>query len=322
MLSGVTSMTSYLIIRIIRWITGLVLILFITYALMFYGAGDPIKRMFVNQGDSAMWTDQRMVEVLRAKYGLDKPFLEQFKTYMVNLMHGDFGQSIRLVRSVAPMVRTKLPISMKLGIAATLLVVMIGIPLGILAAMYHNTWIDALIVGTVVVFQAVPQFVTGPILLVVFVLWFKIMDVPTGWKGLFHPQVILPLLVIVLGSLPIVIRQTRAAVLEVASSDYIRTARAKGLSEKAVLLRHMLRPALIPIVTTSGLMMITLVNGALFVETVFNIPGFGNLTRQGMLDGDYPIIMIVVLIGTLIVMAGNLLVDLSYPLIDPRITHH
>jgi ABC-type dipeptide/oligopeptide/nickel transport system permease component len=313
-------MGSYLLIRVIRWITGLALILFITYALMHFGAGNPID-ILVNEGESQNW-DPARIAALKEKFGLDRPFLVQFTTYIRNLFQGELGMSIREQRDVAPMVRTKLPISMQLGIAATILIILFGIPLGVLAAMFHNRWPDTLIVGVVIIFQAIPQFVVAPVLTVVFVLWLKIMQVPVGWKGLFHPQAILPLLVLTLSGVPVIVRQTRAAVLDIAKSDYIRTARAKGLSEKIVLLKHILRPALIPVTTVAGLMMITLVNGALFVETVFNIPGFGNLTRQGMLSADYPIIMIVVLVGTLIVMVGNLLVDLSYPLIDPRITHH
>jgi ABC-type dipeptide/oligopeptide/nickel transport system permease component len=147
------------------------------------------------------------------------------------------------------------------------------------------------------------------------------MDVPFGWNGLFNKQVILPLVVMSMGPLPTLIRQTRAAVLEVIGEDYIRTARAKGLPEQIIIFRHMLRPVLIPVVTSLGFIMIGLVNGALFVETIYNIPGFGQLTYQGLTTVDYPIIMAVVLIGTLIVMVGNLLVDLTYPILDPRVTH-
>jgi ABC-type dipeptide/oligopeptide/nickel transport system permease component len=168
--------------------------------------------------------------------------------------------------------------------------------------------------------NAVPLFVTGPLLLVLLVLVLQVMDVPFGWKGIFNTQVILPVAVMALGPLPTIVRQTRAAMLEVITDDYIRTARAKGLPERIVILRHMLRPVMIPVVTSLGMIMMSLVNGALFVELIFNIPGFGKLTVQGLQQVDYPIIMAVVLIGTLIVMVSNLLVDLLYPLLDPRIT--
>jgi ABC-type dipeptide/oligopeptide/nickel transport system permease component len=192
----------------------------------------------------------------------------------------------------------------------------------VLAALKHNQWIDQIIVGLVVFFHAVPVFVTGPLLLLFFVLVLGIMDVPLGWKGIFHQQVILPLFILVLSPLPIIVRQTRAAVLEVMGEDYIRTARAKGLTQKLIILRHMVRPMLIPVTTSIGLVMIGIVNGAIIVELIFNIPGFGQLTMVGLRNVDYPIIMATVLVGALIVMVSNLLVDFVYPFLDPRITRN
>ena len=315
-------MTRYLATRLVRWIVGVSLILFITYAMMFYGAGDPIRRMYMSRGDSTMWLDQQMMDALREKYGLDRPFPEQFKTYVSRLLAGDLGNSMTdNSRPVGNMVRVKLPISMQLGLAATALITIVGIPLGVLAALNHNRWLDSGIVGFVALVNAVPQFVTAPLLMLLLVLVLHVMDVPYGWKGLFHKEVILPVAVMALGAVQGVIRQTRAGLLEVMGSDYIRTARAKGLPEQLVVMRHMLRPVLIPVVTSIGLTMISMVNGAIYVETIFNIPGFGQLTVYGLQHADYPIIMAVVLIGTGIIMVSNLLVDLVYPLLDPRITH-
>jgi ABC-type dipeptide/oligopeptide/nickel transport system permease component len=313
-------MRSYLATRALRWTSGLFLVLFVSYAMMFYGAGDPIKRMFLDLREGSLTMDEAAMERIRAKYGLDKPFPEQFANYLSRLARGDMGWSIREKRPVLNMVRVKLPISMQIGFVATLLAAVVGIPLGVFAALQHNRWPDSLIVGVTVFINAVPLFVTGPLLLVLLVLVLDVMDVPVGWRGIFDRQVILPVVVMALGPLPTIVRQTRAAILEVMGEDYIRTARAKGLPERLVILRHMLRPVLTPVVTSIGLIMITLVNGAIFVELIFNIPGFGKLTLQGLLQVDYPIIMAVVLVGTLIVMVSNLLVDLVYPLLDPRIT--
>ena len=155
-----------------------------------------------------------------------------------------------------------------------------------------------------------------------FVLVLGIMKVPYGWHGLFNTKTILPLVVIALAPLPIVIRQTRAAMLEVMSNDYVRTARAKGLSERVIIFRHMFRPVMTPVVTSIGLIMITLINGSLFVELIFGIPGFGLLTVQGIRMVDYPVIMAVAIIGTMIIFVSNFLVDIIYPLLDPRVTHH
>ncbi|MEM7126421.1 MAG: ABC transporter permease [Chloroflexota bacterium] len=313
------SMISYLFMRVFRWATGLLLIMFITYAMMFYGAGDPIKRMYLAR-DAGSGMDENVVDALREKFGLDKPFGAQFGNYMQNLVRGDMGYSIFMRRDVTDIVFARLPISIQLGLAATVLMTIIGIPLGVLAALNHNRWPDQLIVGVVVFFHAVPVFVVGPILLLIFVLALGLMDVPTGWKGLFHTQNILPLFVLLLGPMPVVVRQTRAAMLEVMRQDYIRTARAKGVPEKMVIVRHMLRPILTPVVTSIGLIMIGIINGALIVEKLFNIPGFGTLTLRGLQTVDYPIIMATVLVGAMIVMVSNLLVDFIYPLLDPRVT--
>jgi ABC-type dipeptide/oligopeptide/nickel transport system permease component len=288
--------------------------------MMFYGAGDPVRRMFIDLREGSMTVSDEMIEKIRAKYGLDQPFPVQFANYVKNLLQGDFGNSIREKRAVLTMIQVRLPISMQIGLVATIIAALIGIPLGVIAALKHNQWIDTLVVGMTVFLNAVPLFVTGPLLLVLLVLVLQVMDVPFGWKGIFNTQVILPVAVMALGPLPTIVRQTRAAMLEVITDDYIRTARAKGLPERIVILRHMLRPVMIPVVTSLGMIMMSLVNGALFVELIFNIPGFGKLTVQGLQQVDYPIIMAVVLIGTLIVMVSNLLVDLLYPLLDQRIT--
>ncbi|MEZ4710833.1 MAG: ABC transporter permease [Caldilineaceae bacterium] len=313
-------MIPYLLSRIFRWVTGLLLVAFVAYAMMFYGAGDPIKRMFMDEQGGSVALDEKMMEALRAKYGLDKPMTQQFTNYVVNFARGDLGISIREKRPVRDMVLFKLPISMQIGFAATLLSLLIGVPLGIVAALYHNRWVDQLIVSSGVFINAVPIFVTGPMLLLLFVVGLGIMKVPFGWEGITHPQVILPVVVLALGPLPTLIRQTRAAMLEVMGEDYVRTARAKGLPEKMVIVRHMLRPIMTPVVTSVGLILISLVNGAIFIELIFNIPGFGQMTVQGIQQVDYPIIMATVIIGALIVMVGNLLVDLVYPILDPRIT--
>ena len=315
-------MVGIFVVRFVRWAVGLIIILFITYGMMFYGAGDPIKTMFLQSEDYTA-TDPQVMEALRAKYGLDKPFLEQFKDYVVNLLHGDWGRSIRLSvdRPVSEIISFRLPVSMQLGLAATIVATALGIPLGIFASLKHNRWLDRIIISTVMFVTAIPSFVIAPLLLYFFVLVVKVMNVPYGWNGIFNKDVILPVAVIALGPLPIIVRQTRSAMLEVMGQPYIRTAQAKGLPRHAIISRHMFRPVMIPVVTTIGLIMITLVNGALFVELVFNIPGFGLLTVEGIRTVDYPIIMAVVVIGTLIIFVSNFFVDLIYPILDPRVRY-
>lgn len=313
-------MIPYLLSRFFRWTTGLLLVAFVSYAMMFYGAGDPIKRMFLDMEQGGVEVDEVTLEAMRERFGLDRSFPEQFMSYLGNLLRGDWGMSIRERRPVWDMIRVRLPISMQIGLVATILSILIGIPAGIVAAFYHNRWIDQFIVGSGVFINAIPIFVTAPVLLLFLVVGLEVMNVPFGWKGIFHSQVILPIIILSLGPLPTIIRQTRAALLEVVRQDYIRTANAKGLTQWLIVSRHMLRPVLIPVTTSVGLILISLVNGALFIELIFSIPGFGKLTIQGVQQVDYPVIMATVLIGAMIVMVGNMLIDLVYPLLDPRIT--
>ncbi len=313
-------MASFLFIRLLRWSVGLLLILFVTYAMMFYGAGDPIRMMFI-QGEDFDSEDEVVMLALRKKYGLDEPFLVQFGNYLSKLTQGDWGRSIRLQvdRPVVEIVKFRLPISMQLGFAATVIGAATGIALGIFAALYHNRWLDRLIVSSVLFINGIPTFVILPVLLLLLVLQLKVIDVPYGWNGLLHIDAVLPVTVIAIGILPIVVRQTRSAMLEVKSQLYVRTARAKGMPESRIILRHMLRPVLTPVVTTLGLIMIGLINGSLFVEYILNIPGFGLLTIEGIKKVDYPIIMAVAVVGTLIIFVSNFLVDIVYPILDPRV---
>lgn len=313
-------MLRYMLFRILRTVSGIFLVLLITYAMMFYGAGDPVKRMFLDRQDITVGIDEEMMKQVRAKHGLDQPFPIQFARYLQRLAHGDLGTSIRQNRPVLDMVRETLPISAQLGLAATLISVLIGLPLGVFVALKHNRRSDLLIVGAVSLFNAVPIFVTGPLLVLLLVVGLGVLDVPWGWEGLFSMQTILPITVLSMVPLPILVRQTRAAMLDVMNEDYIRTARAKGLPESKVVSRHMLRPVLTPVATSVGLIAIGLINGAIFLELIFGIPGFGGLALDGLMTVDYPIIMASVLIGALIVMVGNLVVDLVYPLLDPRIS--
>ena len=313
-------MASFLLIRLIRWTAGLLLILFVTYGMMFYGAGDPIRMMFI-QGEDFDSEDEVVMLALRKKYGLDEPFLVQFGNYLHNLLRGDWGRSIRLQvdRPVLEIVQFRLPISMQLGFAATVIGSVVGIGLGILAALYHNRWPDPLIISTVLFITSIPVYVVGPMLLLILVLQLGVIDVPYGWSGLFHKDAALPVAVIAIGILPIIVRQTRSAMLEVKGQPFIRTARAKGLSEFRIIMRHMLRPMMTPVITTLGLIMIGLINGALFVELIYNIPGFGLLTIEGIKKVDYPIIMSVAVVGTMIIFVSNFLVDIIYPILDPRV---
>ena len=312
-------MLAYILRRLLLWIPSVILVMLGVYALAFYGAGDPIKLIFLRApGDVAY--DPVKIEAIREQAGLNRPFLVQFGTYLWNLLHGNFGNSLFSGRSVWAMISAAAPVSFMLGLMAMIVTALVAIPLGMVAGMNQNSRLDYSILGTAVTLWAIPAYVAGPLLMVLLLAILPKGAVPYGWGGLFSVKIILPLIVLSFQPIALIIRQTRAAVIDVMTEDYVRTARAKGVPEHVVALRHILRPVLTPVVTQLGLIMITIVNGAIFVELVFGLPGLGRLTVQALINSDYPVILAVTLIGSFLVMASNLLVDILYPLLDPRAT--
>jgi ABC-type dipeptide/oligopeptide/nickel transport system permease component len=310
-------MLRFILFRVARWIPSALFLLFVVYAMAFYGAGDPIRIMFLREGGDVVYDEERL-DAIRESQGLNDPFLEQFGRYLGNYLTGNMGYSLIHKRPILEMIAVAAPVSIQMGLAATLLVAMMAIPAGVLAALNHNSWLDNLIVGTAQFFWAIPVFVAGPLLMVLLVLGLKIMDVPYGWHGLFNTKTILPLLVLSFQPMAIIIRQARSAVLEVLGEDYIRTARAKGIPERVVVFRHILRPVLTPVVTQLGLILITIINGAMLLEVTFGLPGLGLMTVNSVTQSDYPAILAIVLIGSFLTMMANLFVDVIYPLLDPR----
>lgn len=312
-------MFAYILRRLLLWVPSVILVMLGVYALAFYGAGDPIKLIFLRApGDVAY--DPVKIEAIREQAGLNQPFLVQFGNYLLNLVQGNFGNSLFSGRSVWAIVSAAAPVSLLLGLMAMIVTALVAIPLGMVAGMNQNSRLDYTILGTAVTLWAIPAYVAGPLLMVLMLAFLPKGSVPYGWGGLFSVKIILPLIVLSFQPIALIIRQTRAAVIEVMTEDFVRTARAKGVPEHVVALRHILRPVLTPVVTQLGLIMITIVNGAIFVELVFGLPGLGRLTVQALINSDYPVILAVTLIGSFLVMASNLLVDLLYPLLDPRAT--
>jgi len=310
-------MFAYILRRLLLWIPSVILVMLGVYALAFYGAGDPIKLIFLRApGDVAY--DPVKIEAIRDQAGLNRQFLVQFGSYMLNLVQGNFGNSLTSGRSVWGMVSAAAPVSLMLGLCAIVVTALVAIPLGMIAGMNQNSRLDYTILGTAVTLWAIPAYVAGPLLMVVLLLFLPKGSVPYGWGGVFSVKIILPLIVLSFQPIALILRQTRAAVIEVMNEDYVRTARAKGVPEHVVALRHILRPVLTPVVTQLGLIMITIVNGAIFVELVFGLPGLGRLTVSALTNSDFPVILAITLIGSFLVMASNLLVDLLYPLLDPR----
>lgn len=309
-------MARYILFRLLRWIPSVFLLLLLIYALVFYGAGDPIKLIFLRApGDVAY--DEARIEAIRESAGLNRPFLVQFQDYVTNILQGNFGNSLVTGRSVASMVSAAFPVTVKIGLSALLFIAILGTALGILAGIHQNKILDNIIVGFALITWGVPVFVSGP-LLIVFVVLVLGMDVPYGWQGLFNLKILIPLMVLGLNPISLIIRQARAAVIEILTDDYVRTAKAKGLPMRIIVLRHMLKPILTPVVSQLGLLIIATLNNSILIEKVFGLPGIGRLTEASIKSSDYPVILAIVLIFSFVVMASNLIVDIMYPILDPR----
>lgn len=302
------------IARRLLWVPFLLLITtFVTFALGRFGPGDPVE-ILLGQHFS-----EEVAQRIRAVQGLDDDIATQYVRYLGNVLQGDFGESYQYRgRSVTELLKNRIWVSAQLNLAALIISVSLGIAAGLFAALRQGTWWDSAMVTFTLVGQSMHVFLTIPIALLVFSL--RLGWLPShGWDGFFSTSIILPALVLGIPGVAIVTRLTRASTLDVIGQDYIRTARAKGLPERLIRMRHILRNALIPVVTTLGFSLAGLASGSFIVELYFGIPGVGLLTIESLFSRDYPIIMAVTLLGTTLFVLANLIVDLIYPVLDPRI---
>jgi ABC-type dipeptide/oligopeptide/nickel transport system permease component len=261
---------------------------------------------------------------VRAKYGLDKPILEAYFIYIFNFLRFDWGTSFaQRGQEVTGIMASHAPYSIQLGLLAFAFMVVVGIPLGIIAALNHNKPLDYIATGFSLFFFSIPTFVLGLLALVaiVFVNTNFNTDIPITKSDPHWNDLLLPALVLGIRPASIVTRLTRASMLEVLGQDYIRTAWAKGLSQRMLILRHALKNALIPIVTVLGDYLGFLIVGSVTIEAVFAIPGIGNYLVDAIKNRDYPVIMITSIIYAMVVVFINLIVDLLYGLLDPRIKY-
>lgn len=310
-------MLRYLSARFLSFIPTLLAITFLTFLLGYYGPGDPV-RIILGQD----WRNEEEYNRIRASLGLDRPFLVQYGEFLGDLLRGDLGYSyMQKTRSINTLIVEKLPVSMQLGLVATIILFAAGIPLGILAAYHQNRWLDYIIVSSTVLLHAVPPYALAPILLTIFVLKLGVLPVGHGWKGLMNPGLIIPIFLLVIGPMALLVRQVRSGMLEVLSMDYVRTARAKGMPERVVLLNHALRNALIPALTTLGLIFSNMLIGSIFVEEIFGLPGFGNLLVGAVRSRDFPLLIATTTVAAIVIMLINLLTDVLYGFLDPRIRY-
>jgi len=256
---------------------------------------------------------------IRAKYGLDQPWYKQYGLMMANIVRGDFGDSLKYEgQSVNEIIWRHAPYSATIGILAYILALLVGLTAGTIAALKQNSAFDYASMSFAMIGLSVPNFVLGPILVLVFSFWLYWFP-PARWGGL--SALVLP--VVTLGAIyaAYIARLTRAGMLEVLRSDYIRTARAKGLDEKTVLWRHALRGGIIPVVSFTGPALAALLAGTVVVERVFVIPGLGKIFIEAVLSRDEPLILGIVAFLSILIMILNLIVDISYGFLDPRIRY-
>ena len=307
-------MGTYALRRLV-WLPFLLLIVtFITFALLRLGPGDPVQ----------VWLGQHQNDEvrqrIRARLGLDDPLAVQYLRYVEGIVTRlDFGESFHHRNTpVRELLAQRILVSMQLNLAAIIITLGVGIPVGLFAGLYQGRGWDNVVVAAALALQSLPVFITAPVLLLVFALWLDWLPT-SGWDGFFSPHIVMPALVIGVPGIAIVVRLVRASVLDVMGEDYIRTARAKGLSERVVRYRHILRNAMIPVATSFGFTIAGLAGGSFIVEIYFGIPGAGVFAIRSLFQRDYPVMMAFAFITTTLFMLANLVVDLIYPLLDPRI---
>ncbi|VXD04805.1 putative peptide transporter permease subunit: membrane component of ABC superfamily [Pseudomonas sp. 8Z] len=313
-------MFSYFIRRLLTAIPVMLVVALSVFLLLRLAPGDPAT---IIAGEMA---NPEQVANIRRALGLDEPLLTQFLLWISNLLHGDFGTSLISQTSVASMISQRLEPTVSLAVAAILITVLIAVPLGVIAAWRQGSWIDNLVMSSSVVGFSVPVFVIAYLLIQVFAIELKWLPVQ-GFRGLDHglgeflSRLVLPALTLASVYIALIARMTRASMLEVLREDYIRTARAKGLSQRVVLFRHALRNAAVPILTVVGAGFALMVSGVVVTESVFNIPGLGRLIVDAVLARDYPVIQALILLTAGLYVVINLLIDLSYAITDPRIRY-
>jgi len=303
-------MARYLLLRLIGIVGVIWLIGTITFCLMHAIPGGPWD-------ETKATLPPEIKENIKRKYGLDRPLYEQYVGYWANLVRGDLGIPYSSpTETVTGIIMRSWPVSIQLGVLAIALAFALGLPLGIIAALRQNSWIDQLATALATFGIVTPNFVLAILLIWLFSRTLGLLPVG-GWESPKH--MILPVVTFAMGPMAITARYTRSAVLEVMHSDYVRTARAKGLLNHTVVLRHILRNALIPMITVLAPMAGLLVTGSIFVESIFRVPGIGRFFSQSITQRDYPLIMGLTLFYSVIVAVAFLITDLLYVAVDPRI---
>jgi peptide/nickel transport system permease protein len=310
-------MTTYIARRLLQMLPVLFGISVIVFLLIRLG-GDPVLNLVPD------YFTEEQIAAVRADYGFDRPIVVQYLEFIGRALTGDFGYSFHHRQPAWDMVATRLPRTAQLAFAAILIAIVVSVPLGILAALKRNTWADVLITGLSVWGRSLPNFWLGIMFILLFAVtlnWFPVSGTGEFSDRPFLAHLFLPALTLAFGLITTLTRLVRSAMLEVLNEDHVRTARAKGQSEPLVVLRHVLRNALIPVVTVLGLQIGWLLGGAVIIEDVFAWPGLGRLMLTSIMARDNSVVQAALLVTALIIMVSNLVVDVVYTALDPRIRY-
>jgi peptide/nickel transport system permease protein len=313
-------MLAFVARRVLATVPVLAMVAIFVFLMLRLTPGDPAA---IIAGDNA--TAAQIAEI-RERLGLARPILEQFAIWVGNLLHGNLGESFFFKAEVSELIGQRVGPTLALATVTIIITVLIAVPLGVIAAYRHRSWVDRAVMAFSVVGFSVPVFVLGYLLIWLLAIEIKLFPVQ-GYRSIFDGfwpflhRLILPSITLSVIYIALIARITRASVLDVLGEDYIRTAYAKGLSNRVVLMRHALRNAAVPIVTVIGIGVALLIGGVVVTESVYNIPGLGRLTVDAVLGRDYPTIQAVILLFSFAYVLINLLIDLSYSLLDPRIRY-
>jgi len=317
-------MGTYIVRRILQMILVLIIITIIVFLMVRLLPGDPIL-MYLTSSDLEEIT-QEQVDVIRHDLGLDRSLFVQYFDWIGGVLTGDLGTSIIHRGKVGDDIKRRLPITLHLGGLAFIISIIVGIPMGVIAAVRRGGWMDTILTSLGNLGITIPVFWLGILLIYAFGLklnWLPVYGYTSPFKDflLNLQQIILPIFCLAVPPIASAVRLTRSSMLEVMQQDYVRTAWSKGLKEQAVIMRHALKNGLIPVVTLKGISLAAIVGGSVLVETVFSIPGMGRLAVEGLFSQDYAVVQAVILVTSVVVLVINLLIDLSYGWLDPRVRY-
>ena len=321
------SLRGYIVRRIVETIPVIIIVIILNFSLIHLAPSDPAVIL------AGEYADPGYIEAIRVKYGLNLPLHEQLMRYLSHLVRGDLGYSIQYNRSVASLIRERLPMTLLIVVPGEILGIISGTLLGAYAARKHGSKIDTILSTTSFALYSTPSFWIGLMLIIIFAVRLRLFPI-SGYRTVLENLVgieyvldvlyhmILPMTTIMISwCLPISLRIARASVMETMREDYITTARAKGLKESVIFYKHALRNALLPTITMTGMWLAFSITGSILVETIFGWPGMGNLTRESIFARDYPILMAVLLMASISVVIASLISDILYAYLDPRVVY-